>query len=227
MRLNRAFICMLAFAGFLPAANIITISDSDPDGPGQATVSGGVSSPNGTALAVSWTQNQDFTNVRIRAAIAFGSAGSLGNSLVEVFLNQVSSLPTTNATQILSNVVAVPDNPANTPAPLLTLFVGHPLAAGTYFLSVFYLSGGTPSWDFENPFTQTSDVGATLNGAGFYRSTGTLASYLPGSTFSLQTFGPGFFEVTGDPVGSAVPEPSTFALMGAGVAAVAIRRRFR
>jgi hypothetical protein len=215
----------LAFATLLPAANIITISDSDPDTPGQANITGGSSSLNGQAFAVSWTQSQDFSNVTIRAAIAFGTAGAPGNSLIQVFLNQTAGLPTTNATQILTNVLSVPDNPANTPAPLMTLFAGHPLAAGTYFLSVFYLAGGTPSWDFENPFSQSSDVGATLNGSGFYRSSGALnASYLPNSTFTLQSFGPGFFEVTGDS-DSSVPEPSTFALLGLGIAAITLRRR--
>jgi len=215
MRLLAHAALSLLLAQSLPAVTIISVTDSDPDLPGNGNI------VSNTALAMSWQQSQGFNNVTVSAAIGANLPIGSGEPVITAFLTTQVGAGTTLAThQVATASVNVPLS--GDPHPLLTIFSGLTLGPGTYFLSVFHSSGGSPDWNFEPSATVTSDVGATA--AGLYRALSPFDGvYLPASTFSLLTSGSGFFTVTGD-VDNAVPEPSTFALIGIGIAAVAFRR---
>ncbi len=210
-----SFALYFVFAGVLNAASIVSVLDSDPDLPGNANI------VSNTAFAMTWTQTGSFSNVVIQAAIGANLPVNSPNPQIVAFLTTAVGGPTTVANEIASASVAVPLS--GDPHPMLTLLSIPTLGAGTYYLSVFHSSGGSPDWNFEPSASVTSDVGSTAN-ANFLRATSPFAGYLPASDFTAQTFGGGFFTVTGDP-SSTIPEPSTFALLGIGVLALALRRR--
>jgi len=210
----------LAFASTLAATNIVTVSNAGADAPGTATIAS-----NGP-LAVSWTTPaQGFTNVTIQAAIGFHTDAG-GSSSIAAFLTTSLGPGTTQAADEVAatgTIVAQNVTPANgVAAPLFTFFTGLTLdPSTTYYLSLFPVSGGTSSWDF-NPFTTSTDVGTTLNPV-FLRAPAVDGVYAPASEFTNQTFGLGYFSVTGD--ASAIPEPATVALVAAGLLGITLRRR--
>lgn len=192
------------------AANIITVA-SNGSGPGNGNI------VSNTAFAMSWTQSGTFTNVQIQAAI--GANLPQGSLLPEVDAYLTTSLGA-GASGGSQATVSVPLS--GDPHPLLTLFSGLTLGPGTYYLSVFHRSGGSPDWNFQPSPTVTTDVGSTATG--LYRATSPFAGFAPASDFTLQTFGAGFFSVTGDP-DTNVPEPVSMVLVGAGLGAIVLRRR--
>lgn len=196
------------------AATIVSVSDSDPDDPGTANVAS-----NGP-LAISWSQSEDFHDVTIAAAIGFGTSIG-GSSVVAFFLTRDLGAGTTEADEVASATLAVPNIEPNTRQPLFPIFTGLSLAPGSYFLSAFPVSGGTAAWDFEDPSNVTTDPSATAP-EGFYRAPSVNGAYAPASAFTLQSFGPGFLEVTGE-----LPEPSAISSAAAAVLALAARKSLR
>jgi hypothetical protein len=201
--------CMIQSAN---AATIVSVSDSDPDNPGTANIAS-----NGP-LAISWSQSEGYDNVSIAAPLGFATFGG-GSSVVDFFLTRSLGAGTTQgADQVAAATLTVPNVAPNTRQPLFTIFSGLTLGPGTYFLSAFPDSGGTAAWDFENPASVSTDPSATAP-LGFYRAPSIVGTYAPASAFTLQLFGPGFLEVTGD-----LPEPSTASLAAAAVLTLAARK---
>jgi len=158
-----------------------------------------------SGMGFSWTMTQAFTNVAISAEIF--SAFS-----VDAYLTDSIGPGTTVADEIASASSILPSFPAYT-----TLFSGLSLPAGTYHVLLLDVSS-TGRWVGDaSPVLATDPSVTTLNAFSF-----TPGAYPPDYT-SYQDLGtPGIhFTVTGTPAGDVIPEPSTFGLLGLGLAATA------
>jgi PEP-CTERM motif-containing protein len=153
-------------------------------------------------LGVTWTQNSAFTGVSIFATISLGPDNGFA------YLTNRIGPGTTAANEIASTPFVFPATTTETP-----LFAGLTLGAGTYYLTLTAASGRSAGWWGTNTQTVTSASGVTLDSD---YDTFTPSSYPPATAFFRGTGTNLLFRVTG----IAVPEPTTVATFGLGIAAL-------
>lgn len=169
-------------------------------------------------IAVGWTDSSAENDVVIDTTVGDGVAGS---SVTAYLMDQIG--PGTTSANQLASVTFVPTlTPEN-----IQLFNLN-LAAGTYYV-VFtgnVTGAGLGYANTGSNLTEGPTVSSAYEGVVNVipgNSHGTLNAYAPASTFSdttgeISSFGDSIFVGT-------VPEPSTFVLIAAGLAAVTLRRR--
>ncbi|MFN7933101.1 MAG: PEP-CTERM sorting domain-containing protein [Bryobacteraceae bacterium] len=180
------------------------------------------SSPNvflGGIGAVSWTQSGSFNNVEVTAQMS--NQSGVGQSLsFHAYLTDAIGATATVADEIASLGFSLAPGLNQT----VNLFSGLTLGPGTYFLVISPDAGvsGIAGWAAINSApTVTLGSGVTRNAD--RGSSGAIASYPPSTVIPLLTGGSLLYDVT--TVDSAVPEPATTALIGAGLAILASYRR--
>ncbi len=190
---------ILFLAAALPAFAGIIISESAT--PGDCC--------NGSAAYVSWTQTVTYTNVVITANIV-GPEKDFDQGTAYL-MSQIGP-GTTAANEIVAPGAYSSSSPISIQ---MTLFSGLTLGPGSYFLVLAPVKG-LLEWDAgTTPFIESLGTGVTAGSAGYFSSP---AVFVPASTPS-QT-GSFIYSVTGDLGGASTPEPSTAAIVIAGLAII-------
>jgi hypothetical protein len=169
----------------------------------------------GQFLAAGWTQTGSFDNIVISADVftANKTPSAAGTAFISDSLGAGASTLFTQA----FTFPLIGSGPT-------TLFSGLTLGPGTYFLVLASSDAGADDgWNGTTGTAFTSAVGATS--AGFFFATNPASGNPPASSFTSGDLGL-LFSVTGDPVASAVPEPSTVLALGCGLGALVLARRY-
>lgn len=183
------------------------------------SVSGSGNVQLGGISAVSWSQSGSFSNVAVTAQMS--NQSGIGQSLAfHAYLTDAIGAGATVADEIASLGFTLSPGSNQT----VNLFSGLSLGPGTYFLVISPDGGTTPV----GGWAATTAAPTVTLGSGVTRnadrgSNGAIASYPPSTEIPLLTGGSLLYSVTA--VDSAVPEPATTALIGAGLAILAFRRR--
>jgi hypothetical protein len=207
-------VCLTALA-MAPIEATTIVSETGLFGPNFIGVNGGI------GLEVSWSSSSLYTNVTIAAGILprnpFGTE--------TFFLTTQIGPGTTVANEIAENTVTLPAGP---PA-MFNIFSGLTLAPGNYFLVL-----GGPFifgffWATTDSPTLTTDLGTTFDGTGVADPNceteidGTFSCpYVPATTFDtgMQSQFNFLFDVSGTPVGTPAPEPTSTTLVCVGLLAL-------
>ena len=172
-------------------------------------------SGDGTGIGeVSWTETGSYSNVGIFANIFSGGASASGTAYL---MNMIGS-GASAANEVVAPVsFSVTGNPGTNV--MTTIFSGLTLAAGTYYLILDPNVGSVVAWNLAGTPLVVEDTGVT---GGLSEAATAPNAFPPASTF--QGNGNNFiYEVTGTPgTGSTVPEPSTWAMLLMGVAALTL-----
>lgn len=188
------------FEASLQAATVVAVT-----GP----TAGGYTLSSGQTLGISWIQTSSYINVSVAAEVGAFSGAGIGNAYLTT---QVGS-GTTISSQIATASFSFPGSTF----PALTLFTGLSLAPGTYFLTISAPASTVGVWAGTGTPTVSTDSGVTRFSSYFSSSPNI---YAPASTFSSDANSNLKYIITG----TAVPEPSSFALAAAGIL-LAIRNR--
>lgn len=201
-----SFLCSITAATGAQAATIVSVST------GSTTVALGAA-----VASTGWTQTSSYNNVTVSAVLSNLSGIGAGLAM-HAFLTDSVGPGTTVANQIASTAFNLaPGNNQN-----VSLFTGLTLAADSYFL-VIQLDGGNSAqggWAAAVP-TVITDAGVSRSADQFSSSA---AGYAPASTFSLINQSQQLLYSV-QSVDSSVPEPSTAALVLAGLGFAIARRR--
>jgi len=170
----------------------------------------------GTSIGeVSWTETGSYSNVSISANIFAGGASASGTA----YLMDLIGPSATAANEVVApGSFSVTGNPGTNV--MTTIFSDLSLAAGTYYLVLQPNVGSVIAWNLAGVPVVVEDAGVT---GGQSDAAVSPAAFAPASTF--QGNGNNFiYEVTGTAgTASTVPEPSTWAMLVMGAAAIAIR----
>ena len=219
--ISRAFAVALCSAGALFTAQAQTYTENPDAGesPGTASGTASPSSPAGSSLTtiagvLSSSTDADVFVIQITNFANF-SATTVGLSLADtqLFLFTLSGMP------LYTN------DDANGMTLQSTLPSGHPLGPqsnGLYLLAIS-VAGYDPVDNINQLLFQDPPNGNTTTVRGPRQGVGPLAGFINGGALSS-----GSYSINLNGAAAAVPEPSTFALIGAGgVLALAMRLRRR
>jgi PEP-CTERM motif len=174
------------------------------------TVSG-----DGTGIGeVSWTETGSYSNVGIFANIFAGGASASGTAYLMNMIGSGASAANEVVAPVPFSVTGIPGVNVMT-----TIFSGLSLTAGTYYLILDPDAGNVVAWNLAGVPLVVEDTGVT---GGMSEAAVSINAFAPASTF--QGNGNNFiYEVTGT-VGTAstVPEPSTWAMLLMGAAALTL-----
>ena len=205
MRIGYGIILALAILGLGGPAGADVIAAQT------GTSSAALSNP---ANFVSWTQTSTYSNVTITA----GLANALPNEVPgqgTVYLTKRTGPGTTVADEIarisLSNIPVA--------GALETLFTGLTLGPDTYYLVAASDTGGSGLGWLTGNFTSVAGSGVTIDLSGSVLELAHVDAYAPASDFFTVQAGPPLlmFSVTGNPIGTPVPEPASLALLMTGL----------
>ncbi len=216
-----SMVSVFAFAlvqAIAPLASADTIVDVSPNNAGTTGTSYRIGGPNHQVEYMSWTQSSAYTVVNISALI-----GSIlpPDPAFDAYLSDSIGSSAGAALYTATNINA-PGTDDASKFTSITLFSNLSLGAGTYYLTIYSTDSDSVN-DIRWATGTTVNVGTGVTG-GYANAAGDgiLDSTSPWkSTFvsSSSTLG---FNVTGIAT-AAVPEPSTFALMGLGGIGLMIR----
>ncbi len=154
---------------------------------------------------VSWTSLNRYENVSI-SALLFGPSVLVTGT---AYLNTQIGLGASTSTQIASSNFNFVQGDAN-----IQLFSGLTLEPGTYYLVLSTQSTTGGGWLFATAPVDVTDAGTTIGSSQYYLHT------FPGTIYPpAGDFGPLFpneqfvFDVEGDRVNDAIPEPGSLSLM--------------
>lgn len=174
----------------------------------------------GTAVtAAGWTQTSAYTNVNVSAVLTNASGIGAGLAMHAFLTNAIGA-----GTTVANEIASVGFNLTPGIAQNVSLFSGLSLGPGNYFL-VLQPDGGSTGqggWAAAVP-TIVTDGGVTRVGDRF---SSTAAGYAPASTLNLINQSQQLLYSV-ETANSAVPEPSTAALVAAGLGIAMARRRWR
>jgi hypothetical protein len=220
-----AAVAAVALAAPQPATatTLITFDDASPGS------SNAVLRDTSINHAVQWTQTVDATNVTLSAILrADDPPFQPVPPTLSWYVTDALGVGTTAADIIASGTVLLPTFPFEPDfdaMPLTTLATGLNLAAGTYYLVFDGPATGDGEW--YGDFTGVTTTLAPGFSIGSYFATTSPDPFAPASAFAASTSSSRFvFELEGK---TAVPEPSTWAMMLVGLGAVgfAMRRKQR
>ena len=208
MKLPLTFTMVLLSFGLASAGTVYSVTGT-PNG--FAYSLGGTSDQ---MLVSSWAQTGSYTNVSISAVLGSGEP-------ISVYLTNQIGPGTTVANEIGSTSISPSASPQTE-----TLFTGLSLGAGSYYLVLAAPTTGIAGWFGTSSPTVTTDTGVTGHPDVFVStSNGSPNSAFPPASSFLPAGTNLLFTVTGD-VGSTVPEPSSFMMMGlAGIFLFSVKSR--
>ena len=215
-----SMVSVFAFAlvqAIAPFASADTIVDVSPNNAGSGGASYRIGGPNHQVEYMSWTQSSAYTGVSITALVGSIMPDPPFDAYLSTSIGSSAGAALYSATSIDAPGT---DNAANFTS--VTLFSNLSLGAGTYYLTI-YSTDSDPSNDIRWATGTTVNVGTGVTG-GYANAggDGTLDSTSPWKSTFLSSSSTLGFTVTGTAT-AAVPEPSTFALMGLGGIGLMIR----